>query len=65
MNESFTDEETWLEFMVALKSLARSEHLTETLRLEALDEACTRAIGGSVMDAKEFVEDQVALGTSE
>jgi hypothetical protein len=47
---------------MALQSLARAEHLAERLRLEALDEACTRAVGGSVMDAKDFV-DQVVLGT--
>jgi hypothetical protein len=66
MDEAFADEgEVWLEFVVALKSLCQSTHISVDDRLVAVDEACTLALGGSVIDAKEFVERQVVLGLGE
>jgi hypothetical protein len=66
MDETFADEgEVWLEFIVALKSLTRSTHVSVNDRLVAVDEACTLALGGNIIDAKEFVERQVVLGLGE
>jgi hypothetical protein len=58
MEEPFTDE-TWLEFVVALGRLARSEHIGPEVRLETIDEACTQALDGSVLEATDLVNQRV------
>jgi hypothetical protein len=66
MSEAFAEEgEVWLEFVAALKNLCQSSHISVDDRLVAVDEACTVALGGSIIDAKEFVERQVVLGLGE
>jgi hypothetical protein len=62
--ETENDEETFAEFLVALQGLARSDHLEPQARFAALDEACTRAIEGSIAEATDFL-DQLVLGTNQ
>jgi len=58
------EQEGWLNLCFAMRGLVNSEHLDPEVRLRAVDEAITRAVGGTVRDALEYC-DQVTLGLIE
>ncbi|MHB1988059.1 MAG: hypothetical protein ACYCSF_08750 [Acidimicrobiales bacterium] len=54
-------EEQYLEFLAALKSLVRSDHISPDDRLAALDRALELATAGNVADGADLV-DEALLG---
>ena len=56
------DYESSLRLLMDLGGLVAAHHLTLETRLHAVAEAVTRAIGGNMEDARDFVQ-HVLLGT--
>lgn len=59
--ESSATEEQYLEFILGLRDLLRCTHIGAEDILTAMDEAISLAVGGNVVDAKDWAE-RVTLG---
>ena len=60
VEDSATDEQ-YLEFILGLRDLVRSTHLAAVDVLSAVDQAISQAVGGNIVDARDWAE-RITLG---